>query len=129
LVRLLGRRLLKPKHKILGADIAGRFEAVGKNVMMLQPGDEVFGSPFMHGFGALAECVCVSEDLLAPKPATVCSSDATAEARGLLRVASIHLALPTRDLLGNPLSSSPLQCVWAGCTPLSAFRLGEELMW
>jgi NADPH:quinone reductase-like Zn-dependent oxidoreductase len=42
------------------------------------PGDEVFGSPFMHGFGAFAECVCVSEDLLAPKPATLSFEQAAA---------------------------------------------------
>src|SRR5919107_2932968 len=57
-----------PKDKVLGCDVAGRVEAVGKNVATLQPGDEVFGSPFMHGFGAFAERVSVSEDLLAPKP-------------------------------------------------------------
>src|SRR3712207_5315070 len=61
--------LRKPKERILGCDVAGRVEAVGKSVTMLKPGDEVFGSPFMHGFCAFAECVCVPEDLLAPKPA------------------------------------------------------------
>ena len=57
-----------PKTRVLGCDVAGRVEAVGKNVTTLQPGDEAFGSPFMHGFGAFAERVSVSEDLLAPKP-------------------------------------------------------------
>ena len=60
--------LRKPKETVLGCDVAGRVEAVGKNVTTLQPGEEVFGSPFMHGFGAFAERVSVSEDLLAPKP-------------------------------------------------------------
>lgn len=63
--------LRKPKVRILGCDVAGWVEAVGKNVTTLQPGDEVFGSPFMHGFGAFAEYACVPEDLLAPKPATL----------------------------------------------------------
>ncbi len=49
--------LRKPKDRVLGCDVAGQVEAVGKNVTMLQPGDEVFGSPFRHGFGAFAECV------------------------------------------------------------------------
>ena len=70
--------LRKPKDRVLGCDVAGQIEAVGENVTMLQPGDEVFGSPFMHGFGAFAECVCVSEDLLAPKPATLSFEQAAA---------------------------------------------------
>ena len=43
LIRLMGGGLLKPKNTILGADIAGRVEAVGRNVKQFQPGDEVFG--------------------------------------------------------------------------------------
>ena len=42
--------ILKPK-KILGCDIAGRIEAVGKNVKQLQPGDEVFGDASRCGWG------------------------------------------------------------------------------
>jgi NADPH:quinone reductase-like Zn-dependent oxidoreductase len=61
----------KPKDRVLGCDVAGHIEAVGNNVTMLQPGEEVFGSPFMHGLGAFAEWVCISEDLLAPKPANL----------------------------------------------------------
>ena len=63
--------LRKPKDRVLGCDVAGEVEAVGNNVTMLQPGEEVFGSPFMHGLGAFAEWVCISEDLLAPKPAAL----------------------------------------------------------
>jgi NADPH:quinone reductase-like Zn-dependent oxidoreductase len=63
--------LREPKDRVLGCDVAGRVEAVGKDVTMLRPGAKVFGSPFMHGFGAFAEYVCVSEDLLAPMPATL----------------------------------------------------------
>jgi NADPH:quinone reductase-like Zn-dependent oxidoreductase len=70
--------LRKPKETILGCDVAGQVEAVGKNVTMLQPGDEVFGSPFMHGFGAFAERACVSEELLAPKPANLSFGQAAA---------------------------------------------------
>src|SRR5918995_5213545 len=58
--------LRKPKDRVLGCDVAGQVEAVGKNVKMLQPGEEVFGSPFMHGLGAFAENVCLLEALLAP---------------------------------------------------------------
>jgi len=41
--RLLGTGLLKPKRQILGTDIAGQVEAVGKDVKQFQRGDEVFG--------------------------------------------------------------------------------------
>jgi NADPH:quinone reductase-like Zn-dependent oxidoreductase len=70
--------LRKPKDRVLGCDVAGRVEAVGKDVTMLQPGEEVFGSPFMHGLGAFAEWVCISEDLLAPKPAALSFEQAAA---------------------------------------------------
>jgi NADPH:quinone reductase-like Zn-dependent oxidoreductase len=70
--------LRKPKETVLGCDVAGQVEAVGKNVTTLQPGDDVFGSPFMHGFGAFAESVSVPEDLLAPKPATLSFEQAAA---------------------------------------------------
>ena len=56
LLRLMGNGLLKPKHKILGDDIAGRVEADGRNVKQFQPGDEVFG---ISNFGAFAEYVSV----------------------------------------------------------------------
>ena len=43
LLRILGFGLRKPKVNVPGADVAGRIEAVGKNVTEFQPGDEVFG--------------------------------------------------------------------------------------
>src|SRR5437763_1002498 len=74
LVRLMGFGLLKPKHKILGTDIAGRVEAVGRNVKQFQPGDEVFGS--MRG--GFAEYVCAREDSLVLKPANISFEEAAA---------------------------------------------------
>src|SRR5688572_20073364 len=71
LIARLQLGLRKPKDTVLGCDVAGRVEAVGKNFTTLRPGDEVFGSPFMHGFGAFAERVCIPEDLLTPKPANI----------------------------------------------------------
>jgi NADPH:quinone reductase-like Zn-dependent oxidoreductase len=60
--------LLKPKHKVLGIDVAGRVEAVGANVKQFQPGDEVFGA---SSHGCFAEYVCVSEAEVVTKPANM----------------------------------------------------------
>jgi NADPH:quinone reductase-like Zn-dependent oxidoreductase len=61
----------KPKNPIPGSDLAGRVEAVGKNVTQFQPGDEVFGGRGPLARGALAEYVCVRERALQRKPANV----------------------------------------------------------
>ncbi len=63
--------LLKPKHKILGAAVAGHVEAVGRNVKQFQPGEEVFGDLSRSGFGAFAEYVSVPENALALKPTSL----------------------------------------------------------
>ena len=78
LMRLMGFGLLKPKNKILGSAMAGRVEAVGRNVKQLQPGDELFGDLTRCGWGAFAEYVCASEDALALKPANVTFEEAAA---------------------------------------------------
>ncbi|MGB2826828.1 MAG: NAD(P)-dependent alcohol dehydrogenase, partial [Dehalococcoidales bacterium] len=69
--------LLKP-HKILGGDIAGRVEGVGRNVKQLQPGDEVFGDLSGCGFGGFAEYVCARENALVLKPASMTFEEAAA---------------------------------------------------
>ena len=71
--------LLKPKHKILGTDVAGIVEAVGRNVQRFQPGDEVFGDISRCGFGAFAEYVSVPESAaLVLKPANMTFEEAAA---------------------------------------------------
>lgn len=65
LTRLGG--LLKPKYKILGADIAGVVEAIGPGVKKFQPGNAVFGDLSGGNWGGFAEYVCVPEDALAIK--------------------------------------------------------------
>ena len=78
LVRLMGAGLLKPKNPKLGADIAGRIEAVGGKVKRFHPGDEVFGDVSASGYGGFAEYVCAPEDALARKPANVSFEEAAA---------------------------------------------------
>ena len=58
--------LLKPKKQILGSDVAGRIEAVGKNVMKFQPRDEVFGD-LSGKWGGFSEYVCAGENAFALK--------------------------------------------------------------
>jgi len=81
----------KPKYKILGSDIAGRVEAVGRNVEQFQPGDEIFGDLFYHGFGAFAEYVCVTENALALKPVSMTFEEAaTLPQSGLLALQGLR---------------------------------------
>ena len=67
----------KPKRKILGSDIAGRIEAVGKNVKQFKPGDEVYGD-LSGQWGGFAEYVCAREKSLALKPASMSFEEAAA---------------------------------------------------
>jgi len=74
LARIITGGLRKPKDPRLGADIAGRVEAVGTNVTQFQPGDEVFGA-YKGGF---AEYVSVPENRVALKPANSSFEEAAA---------------------------------------------------
>ena len=75
LIRLMGAGLLKPKHKILGADMAGKVEAVGDKVKQFRPGDDVFGE---GGYGGFAEYACVDENRFVLKPADLTFEEAAA---------------------------------------------------
>jgi NADPH:quinone reductase-like Zn-dependent oxidoreductase len=65
--------LFRPKHGILGWDVAGVVESAGKT---LKPGDAVFGACENSRGGAFAEYVCVPEELLVPKPENVSFEEA-----------------------------------------------------
>ncbi len=74
LARLAMGGLRRPKVTRPGVDLAGRVEAVGRNVTRFKPGDEVFGA----ARGAFAEYACAAEDRVALKPANVSFADAAA---------------------------------------------------
>ena len=63
--------LRKPRYSILGADIAGRVESIGKGVTHFRIGDEVFGDISGSGWGGFAEYVCAHENVLSLKSKTM----------------------------------------------------------
>ncbi|MBT2389013.1 NAD(P)-dependent alcohol dehydrogenase [Streptomyces sp. ISL-1] len=74
LLRILGFGLRRPKNRVPGLDVAGRVEAVGRNVTRFQPGDEVFGTCA----GSYAEYALARQDKLAPKPSNISFEQAAA---------------------------------------------------
>jgi NADPH:quinone reductase-like Zn-dependent oxidoreductase len=70
--------LFKPSISRLGADIAGRVEAVSSGVTQFRPGDEVFGNTLSSRLGGFAEFVCTREDMLVIKPSSVSFQSAAA---------------------------------------------------
>ena len=70
--------LTKPKATRIGADIAGRVEAVGKNVTQFKPGDEVYGDLASCGGGGFAEYVTAPASYIAHKPANLSFEKAAA---------------------------------------------------
>jgi NADPH:quinone reductase-like Zn-dependent oxidoreductase len=70
--------LLRPKHRIVGVDVAGQVEAVGSDVTRFQPGDEVYANLLDHGYGGFADYVAVLVDAVAPKPASLSFEEAAA---------------------------------------------------
>ena len=96
--------LLKPKKKILGSNIAGRIEAVGKNVTLFKTGDEVYGD-LSGRWGGFAEYTCAPEKSLALKPASMSFIEAAAipqaamlAVQGLIDIGKIQ---PGQKLLIN----------------------------
>jgi len=78
-VRMSG--LLRPNNPILGSDIAGVVEAVGKNNAEFQDGDKVFGEiPGYHG--GFAEYICTSGRTMMRKPAGLTFQEASAIPQG-----------------------------------------------
>jgi NADPH:quinone reductase-like Zn-dependent oxidoreductase len=88
-LRLTTGGLQKPKRRILGDDIAGRVEAVGRDIERFQPGDEVFG---LCNTGGFAEYRCVTEEYFTHKPARMSFEEAAA-----IPTAAIPALLGLRD--------------------------------
>lgn len=84
--------LFKPKQTRLGADLAGRVEAIGGGVTQFKPGDEVIGNNFGRGLGAFAEYISMGEDVLVLKP-----SNTSFEAAAAVPTAALTALQGLRD--------------------------------
>lgn len=84
LVTRFSSGLLEPKHKIPGKEMAGRVEAIGRNITQFKPGDEVFGNLYVCGLGAFAEYVCVPEAAITLKSANNSFDEAAAVAESAI---------------------------------------------
>lgn len=87
----------KPKRTILGMELSGEIEAVGKNVTLFKEKDEVFASTVRSGFGGYAEYKCMPEDAaIAIKPANMIFEEAAVipsggiTSLGILKMANIQ---------------------------------------
>ena len=76
--------LTKPKHNILGCDVAGTVESVGKNIAKFKPGDEVYGDISICKWGAFAEYAIGTEKALALKPKSMTFEQAAASPQAVV---------------------------------------------
>jgi NADPH:quinone reductase-like Zn-dependent oxidoreductase len=86
----------RPAKQVLGADIAGTVEAVGKRVRRFRPGDAVFGDLWDH-WGGFAEYACAHESAMEPKPESITFEEAAAVPQaGVLALQGVRKARQLR---------------------------------
>lgn len=126
--------LIKPKRiTILGQELAGEIEAVGREVTRFKKGDPVFAATFFH-FGAYAEYACLPESYALLKPANLSYEEAatipTGGINGLhfLRTANVQ---PGEKVLingaGGSIGTYATQIAKAFGAEVTAVDSGEKL--
>lgn len=94
--------LWRPRHTILGSDIAGRVVAVGEGVTRFAVGEAVYGDNLSHGSGGFAEFVVMPESALSSKPAQLSFAEASAIPQaGAIAAQAVALAEPGSRMLIN----------------------------
>jgi NADPH:quinone reductase-like Zn-dependent oxidoreductase len=131
--RLIYSGLLKPKIQILGCDMAGQVELVGRNVKEFQPGDEVFGDISGCGWGGFAEYVCARSNALVLKPDSMTFDEAAAIPQAaLLALQGLrdkgHYTRIKRDELSS-IAYSPILCFLTLVLTLPARVIRCNLVW
>lgn len=82
----------RPEKRVLGADIAGTVEAIGRHVTRFRAGDAVFGDLWDH-WGGFAEYACARETAMEPKPEHITFEQAAAVPQaGVLALQGIRKA-------------------------------------
>lgn len=117
LVRIMGHGLRTPKVRIRGRDVAGRVEAVGKDVTQVQPGEEVFGICD----GSFAQYACARPDKLAPKPANLSFQQAAA-----VPISALTALQALRDAGKAPAASGARP---AACVALPVAATSPSMTW
>jgi len=111
--------LFRPRKKILGSELAGEVEAVGRNVTAFKPGDKVFG--LSGKFGAHAEYICLPETgSIATKPPNMSYEEAAAVCDGLMLAMNYIRKIDferSRDILINGASGS----IGSACVQLARY--------